>query len=461
MTVASPTRRPNAPARPATRHVAATEPPERLPRWVPPVVYALVAVLLFREFIFGGANLLGMDTLALAYFARDFYAGFVKQVHHFPLWDPYLFGGIPFVEATHGDIFYPPSLALMFLSTAAMWGWKLILHVFLAGLLGYAWLRELGARRTSAFLGGLVYMLGADIISLVYPGADAKIFVAALAPLAFWLTERAMARRRLQDFAFLALGIALLMFTSHLQLVYFTVWGISLYALFRMWQVWRAEKRPGTAARLLGLFALAGVLGVGAASVQFLAPYKYLQTYSRRVDTTLKARGSAAYEYSTSWSMHPEELFSLVVPDFVGDNAPTEVKTGTTYWGRNALKFNSEYAGLIPLLLVPLVFLRRRRARDWFFLGLGVLALLYALGATTPAFRLFYLIPGVKLFRAPSLIIFLYAISLVTLGSFGFERYVDWARGNDPADRRAARLYLWSAGGVLVAGVGVWSLLKR
>ncbi len=408
-----------------------------------------MALLLFREFVAGGANLLGMDTLALAYFARDFYSGFVRHFGHFPLWDPYLYGGLPFVEATHGDIFYPPSLAMMPLGTAAMWGWKIVLHVFLAGIFAFLWLRRIGARRTSAFVGGLVYMLGADIVSLVFPGADAKIFVAALAPLLFWLTERALARRRVADFAWLALGMALAMFTSHLQLVYFLVWGISLYAFFRLWQIWRETRRGALVAGLLGGFVLAGVLGVAASAVQLVPPYQYLKTYSRRTATTINARGDVAYQYATSWSLHPEEVMALIVPDFVGDNAPTEVRSGNTYWGRNAIKLNAEYAGLIPLLLAPIVFLRRRRARDWFFLGLGGLALLYGLGATTPLFHLFYLIPGVRLFRAPSLIIFLYAVSLVTLATFGLERYLDWARTGDPGDRRVLRLYLWSAAAVL------------
>lgn len=456
--MAAPTRRsttpdPASPRRAVGKAGARAAPvdrPERLPAWLPPLVYALAAILLFREFVAGGANLLGMDTLALAYFARDFYTSFVRHFHQFPLWDPYLYGGLPFVEATHGDIFYPPSLAMVFMSTAAMWGWKLILHVFLAGVFANLWLREIGARRTSAFLGGLAYMMGAELVSLVFPGADAKIFVSALAPLAFWLTERALTRRGIADFAWLALGVALLMFTSHLQLVYFLIWGISLYAFFRLWQFWREGEGAGTVARLLGMFALAGVLGVGASAVQLLPPYQYLKTYSRRTETTIKATGSEAYAYSTSWSMHPEEVMSLLVPDFVGDNAPTEVKSGGTYWGRNAIKFNLEYAGAVLLLLAPLAFLRRRQARSWFFLGLGILALFYAVGATTPLFHLFYLIPGVKLFRAPSLIVFLYAVSLVTLGTFGFERYLDWARGGDAGDRRAARLYLWGAAGFMV-----------
>jgi len=444
------------PAAPAARPAGYERSDDRIPAWLPPAVYALVTILLFREFVFGSAGLLGMDTTALSYFARNFYTEFVRTHHRFPLWDPHLFGGIPFVEGMHGDIFYPLTLALFLLGTPTFWGWKMILHVFLAGVFCYLWLRRgLGLRRGPAFFGGLVYMMGADLVSLIFPGGDGKLLVSALAPLAFWLTERAIRGRRLQDFAVLALGVALLMFTSHMQAAYFTVWGISLYFLFRLAQLWRAERSAGGAARLLGLFALAGVLGVGSAAVQFVPPLLYLREWSHRAGRTVQADAQSAYEYSTQWSMHPEEAMAMVVPEFVGANMPSETRPANTYWGRNYAKLNHEYAGLIPLLLIPLAFLRRREARSWFFLALGTASVLYALGATTPAFRLFYLIPGVKLFRAPSIIIFLVGLSVATLGAIGLQRLLDWRQGA-PEERRAVRRALWAAAVVL----GVLALLE-
>jgi len=444
------------PAASAARPNAQGGAEDRIPAWVPVAAYALAAVLLFREFVFGSAGLLGADTTYLSYFARNFYTEAVRSLGRFPLWDPLLFGGIPFVEGMHGDIFYPPTLALFLLDTRAFWGWKMILHVFLAGVFCFLWLRRgLGLRRGPAFFGGLVYMMGADLVSLIFPGGDGKLLVSALAPLAFWLTERAVRGRRLQDFAVLALGVALLMFTSHMQAAYFTVWGISLYFFFRLAQIWRAERSAGGAARLLGLFALSGVLGVGAAAVQFVPPLLYLREWSHRAERTVQAEAQSAYEYSTQWSMHPEEAMAMVVPEFVGVNVPTETSAGNTYWGRNVFKLNHEYAGLVPLLLLPLAFIRRREARAWFFLALGVASLLYALGATTPAFRLFYLIPGVKLFRAPSIIIFLVGLSVATLGAMGLQRLLDWLQGA-PEDRRAVRRTLWIAAAVL----GVLALLE-
>src|SRR5690606_18482688 len=105
-------------------------------------------------------------------------------------------------------------------------------------------------------------------------------------------------------------------------------------------------------------------------------------------------------------------------------------------------KLNHEYAGFLPLLLAPILFLRRREPRAWFFAGLAVLSLLYALGANTPVFRLFYLLPGVSLFRAPSLIIFLYGLSVATLGALALQRMLDWAQGREDEQRTVTRYLL-------------------
>ena len=421
-------------------------PPSDIPAWLPPVVYALVTIILFREFFFGGAKLLGTDTQALGYFARNFYTEFVQQFHRFPLWNPLLYGGLPFIDGMHGDIFYPPSLAMFFLNAASMWSFKMGLHVFLAGVFTYTWLREIGGSRGASFVGGLIYMMGADLVSLVFPGGDGKLFVSTLAPLAFWLTERAVVRRRLRDYAAFSLGLALMVFTSHMQAVYFCIWGISLYFIVRAFQINKATALPA-----VGAFAVAGILGVAAAAVQFVPPLQYLREWSHRADK--REQAEAGYAESTTWSLHPEEIMSLVVPEFVGDNVPNPMRGAQTYWGRNPFKLNHEYAGLIPLLLLPLVFLRRRDPRGIFFTALAALALLYALGAHTPLFRLFYLIPGVKLFRAPGIIIFLYGFSIATMAALAIDRAIAWVR--DPHAERGVRRALWIGVGVL----GVFALL--
>jgi hypothetical protein len=430
------------------RRIPTAAPLPSLPVWVPPAVYAAVTLLLLRDAFFGGTPLLGMDTLGLSYFARDFYTDFVQTFHRFPHWNPLLFGGLPFVEGMHGDIFYPPSLALFFMDARGMWGVKMALHLFLAGSFMYLWLRRgLAIGRMPAFFGGLVFMMGAHMVSLLLPGGDGKLFVATLTPLMFWLTERAVARGRPADFALFALGLALMLFTSHMQAAYYCVWGVSLYFLFRVWQRWRAERAGGAAARLVVMYALAGLLGVASAAVQFLPPLDYLRQHSHRVDRA--ESGETGRTWSATWSLHAEEIMQLAVPEFVGEITQTSSDAPAGYWGKNAAKLNSEYAGLVPLLLLPILLLRRRTAQVWFFAGLGAVTLLYALAASTPLFSLFYLIPGVRLFRAWSMIIFLYGFALATLGALAVQALLEWlTQPAAEAERGSARRALWIGAGV-------------
>jgi hypothetical protein len=425
-------------------------PPAELPPWLPFAVYAFVTFVLFREVIFG-ARLLGLDNLELGLFARDFYTDFIRQFHRFPMWQPLLYGGMPFIDGMHGDIFYPPSLALFFMDAQTMWGWKMLLHIFMAGCFTYTWLRAIDVSRGAAMVGGLLYMASPLLVSMVYPGGDGKLFNYALAPLLFLLTERMVVRRRVRDFAAFSLGIALLVFTSQMQVAYFCIWGVSLYFFFRIFQIWRSDRATPRLVGALGGFAVAGLLGVAAAAVQFVPPLQYLREWSHRADQA--GPEQTGYTFSTSWSLHPEEIMSLVVPEFVGDRVATETRAGNTYWGRNPFKLNHEYAGLLPLLLLPLLFLRRRQGQTIFFTVLAALALLYALGANTPFFRLFYLIPGVSLFRAPSLIIFLYGLSMATLCALAIDRAIAWVQ--DEADERRVRRALWIGAGV----IGVLALL--
>src|SRR5688572_9061804 len=143
-----PRRPPTAPTRAASFVTAV----QHLPAWVVPVTYTFVTLLLFYPFLFGGTAALGIDSVALSYFARNYYTEFVQNIHRIPYWNPLVFGGMPFVEGMHGDIFYPPSLALFSMDARVMWAWKMALHIFMAGIFTYLWLRRgLGLNRLAAF----------------------------------------------------------------------------------------------------------------------------------------------------------------------------------------------------------------------------------------------------------------------------------------------------------------------
>ncbi|MEW6042361.1 MAG: YfhO family protein, partial [Elusimicrobiota bacterium] len=152
--------------------------------------------------------------------------------------------------------------------------------------------------------------------------------------------------------------------------------------------------------------------------------YMYVKKYSVRGEGQ-----KATYEHATSWSLHPEEVASLVVPCFV--NFQDKNGSQERYWGRNPFKLNSEYAGIVVLALAVFSFALFRKQKVflfWVLMAIG--ALVYALGASTPFFYLFYyLIPGVKIFRAPSMIMFWFAFSLIMLMIMGLDRLIkEWEK---------------------------------
>ena len=466
----------------------------QMPPWVPAVLYGVVTLFLFRGFVFSRDMLFGSDTLALGYMAREFYANAMSG-GGFPLWNPIILGGTPFVESlAGGDSLYPPSALLLFLlDPYRALGWKLVLHVFLAGIFMYGWIRRLGLSKPSALLAGLAYGLAPFMVTLVQGGQDGKIFVIALTPLLFWVTEAFLVRGGMRSIALVSLVVGAVMLTTHFQMAYFLFGGVGAYVLFRTVRIWRAGEDEDTGAGAVAsqetgpeggsdersrdrrvavtrfaVFAAAAVLGAGVAAVQFLPAASYVVDHSRRTATTTEASAEESRAYASSWSLHPEEVVALAVPEFVGVSAANADWARGTYWGRNPLKGNHEYVGLVVLLLAGVSFFRgARRSLRFFLSGLSGVALLFALGSHTPVWRLFYeIVPGIGLFRAPSLSIFLFGFSVVTLMAFGVERLLELSETGSEADWTRPGRFLWVASGVLLVGLvlvasgglsGLWS----
>jgi hypothetical protein len=453
--------------------------PERtIPSWLPPALYGMVALFLFREFVFSRDMLFGSDTLALGYMAREFYANAMSS-GAFPLWNPIILGGTPFVESlAGGDSLYPPSaLLLLLLDPHRALGWKLVLHVFLAAVFMYGWIRRFGLSKFSALLGGLAYGLAPFMVSLVQGGQDGKIFVIALTPLLFWVTESFLVRGGGRSIALVSLVVGAIMLTTHFQMAYFLFGGVGTYVVFRTVLMWfggeaddtgwggapkiEAPRTAGPNSRTrraavtrFAVYVAAAVLGAGIAAVQFLPAASYVVEHSRRAATTTEASPEESRAYASSWALHPEEVVALAVPEFVGVSNANADWTRGTYWGRNPFKGNHEYVGIVVLLLAGVSFFGgARRSLRLFFVGLGGVALLFSVGSHTPVWRFFYeVVPGMELFRAPSLAIFLFGFAAVTLMAFGVERLLDLEAEGSEADWTRPGRFLWLASGLVILG---------
>jgi hypothetical protein len=391
--------------------------------WYYAAAILVFVVVLFNKFIFSNAMLYGSDTLQAGILFREYMVDYYKAHGSVPMWNPYIFCGMPFVDAFHGDIFYPPTFILkMLLPLQRALGWGLILHIYSAGLFTYMCARGFGLSKVASAFAGVSYMFAGYLVSLVAPGHDGKIFVTTLFPLAFHFLNRGTATLRLKWFLLLGLTIALIILTPHPQMAYFTLWGLGSFFVYRMVFMFRDKIGTAKIALTAALFVLAVVIGLFGSAIQFYPGYKYVQEFSPRSGTG--AEGRSGYEWATSWSMHLEELVGQFVPLFSGVSI-NDPKAQGGYWGRNAFKDNTEYTGFFPILIGIVGIALWRRRETWFFAGMAAFALVYALGATTPLFYIFYVIlPNVSKMRAPSMIMFLFSFSFAMLAALGIDALI-------------------------------------
>lgn len=410
----------------------------RRPALVATLVFVAAALTLCWPML-TGQFLLGSDQYVAGYGFRLFGAEHFRAFGEIPQWNPYLFGGLPFMGAMHGDIFYPTAWLRWVLPVDTAMNLGFAVHIVLAGTTMYALLRALGVTWSAALAGGLAYELTGIVASLVQPGHDGKLFVSALTPLLFLAILRLVRDQQLRAAGMLALAVGLSLH-GHPQMSYYLLvaglcWGLYLTFL--------APDRPARSRVVWTVGAAVGgvVIGFGLYAIQALPFIEYIPFSPRG-----EGGSSGGWEYATAFSMPVDEMLSLALPEFNG------ILEG--YWGRNFFKLHTEYVGVLPLALAILG--AGDRSRRNLVLGLGAIAglfLLVSFGGHTPFYRLWYeVMPMMKKVRAPGMAFFLVAFVLAVFAGFGVDRVSrrDVTRGRLLAVAGSlAGLALLAAAGVL------------
>ena len=115
------------------------------------------------------------DQYKAGYGFRHWAAEHFKTYGEFPLWNPEIFGGLPFAGAMHGDIFYPTAWLRILLPTHTAMNLGFAVHYVLAGLFAYLFFRSLKVSWVGSVIGGVAYQLTGVVASFPNPGPDGKL----------------------------------------------------------------------------------------------------------------------------------------------------------------------------------------------------------------------------------------------------------------------------------------------
>ena len=405
---------------PVTREEVAAAAPGRPSLWAA-ALYAVATIALGYP-AFAGKFLAGQysDQFVAGYAFREFGAAMLKATGGFAQWNPYLFGGMPYIAAMHGDIFYPTFLLRMVMPTDVAMTWSFMIHLFLAGFFTYRFVRSVGFGFYPALFAGVAYMMSGQLASLVSPGHDGKLSVSALFPLALWMLTIGMRNGRSWAWGVLALTIGLAVLSPHPQLLQYLLLASAAYTLHLAVSILRARQvDPARVFGRMGLALIAVAVGGAIGAIQYLPVREYVAWSPR-------AGGLADYSIATSYAWPTKELFDAYLPQFAG--------MIEAYWGENSIHLHSDYMGAVLLLLAGAAFVGLRKdPRKGFLLFWAVtlvIALLWALGGHTPFYRIPYaIVPGTKYFRAPATVFFVGTMALAVLSAAGVERVLTRAIG--------------------------------
>lgn len=387
------------------------------------LAFLLIAAAYFhRIFIQGDIPVFG-DGIAQLYPMHVFAAqtGLVP-----PLWDPYIFAGMPFVGLMQTAAYYPPNIILYSLMPAAYaFNASFLLHYAMAGFFTFLLLRELGLSKTAAFFGASVFAFSGFVISTKQHVAilDSAVWL----PLIVYMAERLKRSLSLRHALGLALAVAVQVLAGNFQVCAYTYIVLVVYFLFSLWDLDKGRRFRFTCLLIAG-----GALGLLIAAPQIYATWQMSGESLRPV--VAKTLG---YSFAKEFHVYLKTLPSMVFPHLY---SRAEFGTRLPLPGDRMIVF----IGILPLALSVLALVkgwRSRTIRLW--AAVGIVGLVLAAADDTPLGALLFHVPVYGMFHANGRNMLELSLAVSVLFAFGMEHVL--------SDKRNLKAALVALAGVLVA----------
>jgi hypothetical protein len=337
----------------------------------------------------------------------------------FPLWNPYPFGGCPWVSNFQSGLFHPLHLAIILLSgySAAALQIELVLIFFIAGVSMYFCARGLAVSRPAALLAAISFTgCGFFVGNASYLP---QIITLAHFPLVFLAAVKISERPTLLRITGGGLAIALMIFAGYPSMAFFMLLSGLGFGAINLAFIDRPPRRGllRKAAGLLGWLSA----GLGLAAI-LLLPAGESYPHIVRPDRSDEFRLALPRETVLKKSLSPGQTLSLAFP-FLGSTNLSPYHL----WP----EFRNCSIGLVGLFFAAYSLLRRRDRTRTALAFLAGLFLALSWGFNTPLYSFLYpRFIALQMVSHPAMdfrAIFLFLLCL--LAGRGLDHY-DHAQGN-------------------------------
>ncbi len=284
---------------------------------------------------------------------------------------------------------------------------------------GLLCLRSRGYSWGAAWVGGFCVAFMGYFFTLFCAGHRGVVDALAVTCLGFWLVTRLVQHPHWKWSLGLAVVFALGLAAQA------DVWALVMVVLGAYTLVYGLEQRA-QAKRIVLHLALAGIF-FGIVGFPALCHTFGVAQETRSVQLSqAEEKGKTATEFVTDWSLPPEDLIELAVPDIHGrtsypfDPNPYTGRMGTEVY---AFRQHSIHMGILTLLLAGCALLRAQKGR-WFWLGAAGVTLVLALGKYTPLYQGVLALPVLSAIRAPVKWLHLTGFAVAMLAGMGAEGWI-------------------------------------
>ncbi len=352
-----------------------------------------------------------------------------------PLWNPYVFSGVPFLANSQTAVFYPLNLIFAVLSVPKAYTFQIIIHIMLAGILMYAYLRTIDVSHGGALLGGIVFMFNGFFIAWL----EFATFLSTgiWIPLILLLTEKTIRTKKFLYAILTGISLTIMTLGGHMQIVYFIAMVWAFYVVYRIvWEVVKSGERKEFVIKMVILCGLIMVVWISLSAVQLIPTYEF----SNQI-----VRAKESYESNVQAALPLQNIATFVFPDLFGN------QVDSNFNGKGNYTEYCAYIGVIPLILTLLSLFLKKNKYTILFLIMSAGALLLAFG--TPLYRVVYeLVPRFNQMRGIGRFIYVYTFAGAVLSGLTVDQLVKMVKKQEH-DRLKSTLKRFSIGHLAI-GIG-------